>query len=126
MKRGGESERVCRICPKRKRKRGEKRVKRLKPGRLGKLEWEVRKGEVVLRDVVCQAHAISRYVYPPHGATPPTEWFDGPCEGPLDVDHIVKRSKGGTDDLSNLRLLCRRHHERRHPEKQTQWSRKTA
>ncbi|MBI5201263.1 MAG: HNH endonuclease [Elusimicrobia bacterium] len=27
----------------------------------------------------------------------------------LEIDHIVPRAKGGTDELSNLRLLCREH-----------------
>jgi 5-methylcytosine-specific restriction protein A len=33
-----------------------------------------------------------------------------PCPHPRhhDVDHIVPRSQGGTDDGSNLRTLCRR------------------
>jgi len=26
----------------------------------------------------------------------------------IDIDHIIPQSRGGTDDLSNLRLLCRR------------------
>ena len=29
--------------------------------------------------------------------------------GDLGIDHILARSKGGTDDLSNLHLLCRSH-----------------
>lgn len=34
-----------------------------------------------------------------------------------DPDHIVKKSKGGDDSLSNLRTVCREHHNERHPEK---------
>ena len=33
------------------------------------------------------------------------------------ADHIVPRREGGTDDLSNLRSLCRLHDNRRHREK---------
>ncbi len=31
-------------------------------------------------------------------------------KGATDVDHIVSRSKGGTDDDSNLMALCHSHH----------------
>jgi len=31
------------------------------------------------------------------------------CQEDLTIDHIVPLSKGGSDDLSNLRLLCRKH-----------------
>ncbi len=34
----------------------------------------------------------------------------GGCFGTLDVHHRVPRSRGGTDDLDNLILLCRLHH----------------
>jgi len=30
--------------------------------------------------------------------------------GKLEVDHIICRARGGTDDLSNLQLLCHRCH----------------
>lgn len=33
----------------------------------------------------------------------------------LDLDHIVQRSLGGTDDRSNLQLLCRQCHGKKHP-----------
>lgn len=35
------------------------------------------------------------------------------CDGPLHVDHIVERARGGTDDHDNLRTLCRHHHNQR-------------
>ena len=57
--------------------------------------WNRIAARVKLRDVVCQ-------------------WQDGSCSGRFEVDHIVSRFVGGTDDLSNLRLLCRSHHVRRH------------
>jgi hypothetical protein len=31
----------------------------------------------------------------------------------LTIDHIVPLSKGGSDDLSNLRLLCRKHNSKK-------------
>ena len=42
------------------------------------------------------------------------DWFD--------VHHVLHRGKGGGDDQGNLMLLCRDCHEKRHPEKQLQWS----
>lgn len=39
-----------------------------------------------------------------------------------DPDHIVKRSKGGSDDIGNLRTVHRECHEKRHPEKRLQWT----
>lgn len=39
---------------------------------------------------------------------------DETCAGRLEVDHILSRFEGGGDELSNLRLLCRSHHVRRH------------
>ena len=39
-----------------------------------------------------------------------------------DPHHIVKRSKGGSDNLENLISLCRIHHEERHPEHQPMWT----
>jgi 5-methylcytosine-specific restriction endonuclease McrA len=45
-----------------------------------------------------------------------------PCNQPADdVDHIVKRSKGRDDRASNLRSLCRAHHDLRHKEFRTQF-----
>lgn len=40
----------------------------------------------------------------------------GTWEGPLDVDHVAKRSlaPGRVLDRTNLRVLCRRCHQRRH------------
>ena len=35
----------------------------------------------------------------------------GGCWGPLDAHHIRRRSAGGVDDLDNLCILCRAHHQ---------------
>jgi hypothetical protein len=43
-------------------------------------------------------------------------------EPPFDVHHILTRGEGGPDDLENLMLLCRKCHNKRHPEKQVRWS----
>jgi 5-methylcytosine-specific restriction endonuclease McrA len=37
----------------------------------------------------------------------------GSKDNPLSVDHIVPKSRGGTDDLSNLRVLCLSHNQLR-------------
>jgi 5-methylcytosine-specific restriction protein A len=39
--------------------------------------------------------------------------FTGSKDNPLAVDHILPRSQGGTDALSNLRVLCLRHNQQR-------------
>lgn len=37
------------------------------------------------------------------------------CEGPLDVDEIISRGRGGSYlDEENCQTLCRRHHEAKH------------
>lgn len=41
-----------------------------------------------------------------------------------DPDHIVKRSIRRDDRLSNLQHLCAMHHDMKHPEFKTQWSKK--
>jgi 5-methylcytosine-specific restriction protein A len=33
--------------------------------------------------------------------------------GSPDIDHIVEKAKGGTDSLSNLRVLCKSCHSKR-------------
>jgi len=39
----------------------------------------------------------------------------GNCAGPLDVDEIVSRGRGGSYlDPNNCQTLCRRHHEAKH------------
>ena len=30
-----------------------------------------------------------------------------------EVDHIVRKADGGTDDISNLQLLCKEHHRKK-------------
>jgi len=115
-KRRGEMVYSHRVCPKRNR-RTTKKAKRRKLGRLSRLEWNVRKGEVFLRDKGCQYYTL-RFTNP---NLPPDAIG---CEGILDVHHIVHRSKGGTDALDNLTLLCRRHHNMMHPEKRLRWSKR--
>lgn len=36
-----------------------------------------------------------------------------------DVDHILSKAKGGTDDLSNLQLLCKECHKKKTQEEKT-------
>jgi 5-methylcytosine-specific restriction endonuclease McrA len=43
----------------------------------------------------------------------PTCTAPGCAEPSTVADHIVQRSRGGSDDLSNLRGLCARHHNQR-------------
>lgn len=38
---------------------------------------------------------------------------EGNNHNPLEVDHIVPISKGGTHELANLRVLCRYCHKKR-------------
>jgi 5-methylcytosine-specific restriction protein A len=40
-----------------------------------------------------------------------------------DVDHIVARKHGGTDDASNLRGLCKSHHSRKTAMQDGRWGR---
>jgi len=39
--------------------------------------------------------------------------YKGGCDGPLEADHIVPRSKGGQSTKENLRPLCRHHNRSR-------------
>lgn len=50
---------------------------------------------VVRRDVGCRARDVVD---------------DVTCWGRLDPHHLLRRSQGGSDDPSNLLLLCRAHH----------------
>lgn len=34
----------------------------------------------------------------------------GDCRGPLEIHHVLPRSRGGKNDLANLITLCRHHH----------------
>lgn len=36
--------------------------------------------------------------------------LEGECWGGIEVHHVLRRSQGGTDELSNLLCLCSRHH----------------
>jgi 5-methylcytosine-specific restriction endonuclease McrA len=46
---------------------------------------------------------------------------DGTCAGVLQIHHIRWLSAGGTNDMSNLVTLCRRHHGRQHPDNPAFW-----
>jgi len=37
-------------------------------------------------------------------------FLGGPCSAVLDVHHILPREEGGTDEPSNLMVLCHSHH----------------
>lgn len=77
--------------------------------RLSPRAWRKRKLEVFERDKgICQ-----------WCRKPVLEWQE------WDADHITKRSKGGSDDMDNLRLIHRYPcHVQRHPEFHVQWTRK--
>lgn len=79
--------------------------------RLNRRAWHKRKLEVFERDKgICQ-----------WCKKPVLEWQE------WDADHIVKRSKGGSDEMDNLRLIHRYPcHVQRHPEFQVRWSKVSA
>lgn len=59
--------------------------------------WEILRKQVLARDrYLCQAC----YEATPQRITPATQ-----------VDHILSKAKGGTDDLENCRALCRTCHD---------------
>lgn len=82
-------------------------------------DWKRRREECFERDKgKCQwveesPWVCSTWIYPSHGAV---------CGNPAnDADHIIKRSKQRDDRLSNLRSLCRFHHNLRHKEHRTRF-----
>ena len=61
----------------------------------GSAAWQKLRRQVIVRDgAVCQACGII-------------------CEAYAQVDHIVPKAQGGTDDLGNLQTLCRRCHSKK-------------
>ncbi len=78
--------------------------------RLSRYRWNKRKKECFERDSYrcrgCNLHQITLEAV---GSS-------------LDAHHVLRRSKGGSDDLNNLISLCRRCHEKHHPEKQTRFT----
>jgi 5-methylcytosine-specific restriction endonuclease McrA len=87
------------ICP--ARKVHKKTVRPPKEGRLGRSAWTKRKNECFARDgFKCRACGTDSF---------------------LDAHHVIFRSHGGSDDLSNLVTLCRTDHQMRHPEKRTRF-----
>ena len=60
------------------------------------LDWEELRHEVLTRDeFTCQE-------------------ADGRCAGPFQIHHEIPLSRGGTNDLRNLRTLCYHHHSLKH------------
>lgn len=94
------------VCPRRK---GHRKVKRSpNRGRLEAKAWKARKEECFLRD----------------GATCVDCGICLVTSGEItDIHHVIKRSKGGTDSLENLVTLCRKCHNKRHPEHRVQLGR---
>lgn len=45
----------------------------------------------------------------------------GTTEPPFDVHHVIHRGKGGSDNLENLILICRRDHDKEHADRAPQW-----
>lgn len=65
--------------------------------------WRRRREEVLRRDVFCQFGSLA--------ADRIGQWL--PCIYAATVAaHIVPREQGGSDELDNLRGLCKRHHDR--------------
>lgn len=46
------------------------------------------------------------------------------CDGPLDLDHKIRKGQGGKSVPENAQLLCRAHHEKKHGV--PQWSKRDA
>ena len=64
--------------------------------------WRQLRKVVLVRDPICRDESGC--------ATPST-----------DVDHIVSRSRGGTDDPTNLRGLCHSHHSSKTAKEDSGW-----
>lgn len=76
-------------------------------------DWSHIRSKIIARDKVCQlcggqrCHKVGELK---------ANYYRGECSvisWGWDVDHIVAVEDGGTDDPSNLRLLCRRCHKER-------------
>lgn len=62
-------------------------------------DMSIQRAAVYSRDNgVCQLHALPNHF----------RWDEG------EVDHILSRGRGGTDDLDNLRWVCRTCHAKKH------------
>jgi hypothetical protein len=72
---------------------------------LGKKDWDRQKLRVFERDKCC------------------VRCGQGPRVGcpRLDPHHIVRKSKGGSDDMANVQILCDECHKTKHPEKRVRF-----
>lgn len=64
--------------------------------------WRRRRKEILLRDPICR-------------------WPDGCTSSSTDVDHIIAKRRGGTDDAHNLRGLCHAHHSMKTAREDGRW-----
>ena len=81
------------------------------------LDWKHRKQELLVR---CggRCEHLEPDGYPP---------FVRQCKNEArDPDHIVKRSKGRDDRISNLQALCGFHHDLKHPEFKPRWTKRAS
>lgn len=95
----------------------------LKDGRevLAGLDWKQRVGELRERSGGRCEKLVSSADPMTHAGGQSVERCRSEAQDP---DHIIKRSKGRDDRLTNLEALCRLHHELKHPEKRTRWGEK--
>jgi 5-methylcytosine-specific restriction protein A len=64
--------------------------------------WQQLRKDILKRDPVCR-------------------WPDGCTSPSTDVDHVVSKRRGGTDDPLNLRGLCHSHHSMKTAHEDGRW-----